>query len=311
MHLKPPCRPPPPAPQCRTIIIRHPQYSVHDNTLIRFPALDAATSQDRDDSRFDCGIHHLTALAACQIIAGNAAYLSCDRHSEYPVELDYNGILTKSQYYLQVPQGVYDISPYPIICDFEDWQFPHGGLPGAWARLNQTLSEIKSPSSGCFMTSFPTKDIAHLIPQASTSWFRRNRMGDYLTNPRGAFGPDNEANVCRLRGDLLKDFDELAFAFVPKFTRRGCRLVAHYLSAADDLICPASMFHNQMTNPLDKIAPEFLLARFAYAVFGLLHGFTAQTERRLAIAEPGEDELGLCAWVHNVYTMTSAEVAAR
>ena len=57
-----------------------------------------------------------------------------------------------------------------------------------------------------------------------------------------------------------------------------------------------------MTYQLDKIAPEFLLARFAYAVFGLLHGFTAQTARRLAIVEPGEDELGLCAWVQNVYT---------
>lgn len=212
---------------------------------------------------------------------------------------------------MRLRPGVYDVSPYPIICDFEDWQFPHGGLPGAWAHLNQTLSETKSPSSGCIMTGVLTKDMAHLIPQASASWFRRNRMGDYLTNPRGAFGPDNEANICRLRGDLLKDFDELAFAFVPKFTRRGCRLVAHYLSAADDLICPASIFHNQMTYQLDKIAPEFLLSRFAYAVFGLLHGFTAQTARRLAIVEPGEDELGLCAWVHNVYTMTPAEVAAR
>ncbi|KAH8651719.1 hypothetical protein BGZ61DRAFT_229682 [Ilyonectria robusta] len=314
MRIRQPCRPLGHAPQCEapSVIIRHPHYPDHESTLLRFPRLDMVTKHDQADSDFEYGIHHGTALSACQIVAGNAvgAYLSRDRCGRQRVEMSHDGILTLRYYYLHVRQGVDGVSPFAIVSGFEDWQFPSGSLPETWLCVNDVPTEASLPANGCIVSGNMKGEPALLVPEALSSWFCRNRMSDYLANSGGDFGPSNSANTCHLRADLLGDFDRRAFAFLPKNTSHGYRLVAHYLSAADDLFVPAHVFHNRMIHPPGRATLEFLYARFAYAVFGLVQSST-QTARRVAIVESGLDEFGLCTWVTNVYSMTPTKIAAR
>jgi hypothetical protein len=51
------------------------------------------------------GVHHRTALLACQIIAGNAfhnSFLALDRAGQQPVQVMLDGVLTDTQYYFIV-----------------------------------------------------------------------------------------------------------------------------------------------------------------------------------------------------------------
>ncbi|KAM5353279.1 hypothetical protein ACJZ2D_016824 [Fusarium nematophilum] len=320
-----------PALRCSAapVVIRHPHYPEDQNTLLRFPRLDVASRRDETDSKCTYGAHYGTVLSACQIVAGNAstAFLSHDRRGKTPVLLGYDDVLIHREYFLQVPQGrvlsqtshpfdsgaflgIDDLRPFAILCDFEVWQFPHDGLPEAWACLDDIPAVTTFPAHGCILSGGLTTQPAHLVPKSQSSWFCQNRMGDYIANRGRDFGPGNASNTCRLHEDLLGDFDRRAFALVPKRSPRGYCLVAHYLSTSDNLSYPANVFHNQTASQLEEITRELLFTRFAYAIFGLVQTFTEQT-RRVAIIEPGRDEFGLSSWVTNVYQMSPVQVAAR
>jgi hypothetical protein len=89
---------------------------------------------------------------------------------------------------------------------------------------------------------------------------------------------DSPGNTIRLRADLDKIFDQRAFAIVPKPVEAGeadHALAVHFLSLSDDLEDPAMEFHNQLAHA-NAVPPEFLFARFAYSVFGLVKGFVLQ-----------------------------------
>ncbi|RKK79589.1 hypothetical protein BFJ71_g16173 [Fusarium oxysporum] len=318
------------APQCGEppIIVRHPHYPEHQSTLLRFPRLDAVSRRDEVDCEYTYGVHHGTVLSACQIITGNAstAYLSHDHRGKMPVRLSYDGILTYGQYFLHVPQGessatdthslslplsgIDDLHPFAVICDFEDWQFPHDGIPEAWTSFESVPVVAASPTYNCALSGGLSTEPAYLVPHNQSSWFHQNRMGDYIANRGEDFGPGNASNICRLHKDLLKDFNCRAFALVPKMSRHGYRLVAHYLSTSDDLLYPANVFHNQEAYQLERYTVEYLYARFAYTIFGLIRTFTEQ-KRRVAVIEPGRNEFRLCTWVTKVYWMSPEQVAAR
>ncbi|RKL05200.1 hypothetical protein BFJ70_g17129 [Fusarium oxysporum] len=234
--------------------------------------LDAVSRRDEVDCEYTYGVHHGTVLSACQIITGNAstAYLSRDHRGKVPVRLSYDGILTCGQYFRHVPQGessatdthslslplsgIDDLHPFAVICDSEDWQFPHDGIPEAWASFESAPVVAASPTYNCALSGGLSTEPAYLVPHNQYSWFHQNRMGDYIANRGEDFGPGNASNICRLHKDRLKDFNCRAFALVPKMSRHGYRLVAHYLSTSDDLLYPANVFHNQEAYQLERRA---------------------------------------------------------
>lgn len=83
------------------ILFLHPGYNSPNNRLFRLPC------NDNDSTRQISGVHHQTALLACQIIANNAftGFLALDadggRRADATVEL--HDILGGRQYYFIVP----------------------------------------------------------------------------------------------------------------------------------------------------------------------------------------------------------------
>ena len=111
------------------IKFRHPGYPSrdHDAPILTLPAFDG-------DGQ---GLHHGTALTACAIIADNAfdGYLTETRDSEERILLDYDDLLTQSEYWFHVPRPTsHGPEPataldghfcYPIVPSFSYWTFPH------------------------------------------------------------------------------------------------------------------------------------------------------------------------------------------
>lgn len=90
--------PPPPPPvdalAAPDISFCHPGYEGASNLLLRFPRVDTEDNQE-------FGIHHKTALVACEIVAGNRfdeGYLSLHRAGQ-PIQTPIDGVLTQGRYY--------------------------------------------------------------------------------------------------------------------------------------------------------------------------------------------------------------------
>lgn len=83
------------------ILFCHPGYQEPRNTLLALPRVDATST-----STF--GIHHRTALVACQIIANNAfntGHFTLDKDGRQRVNVPPDGILTDEMYYFIVGDG--------------------------------------------------------------------------------------------------------------------------------------------------------------------------------------------------------------
>src|ERR1700757_467235 len=79
----------------------HPGYNT-DNTLLSLPRVDRL----RDTAVF--GVHHRTALLACQIIAGNAfdtGHFTLDKDGHQLVNKPLDDILTGEEYYFLIGNG--------------------------------------------------------------------------------------------------------------------------------------------------------------------------------------------------------------
>ncbi|KAF4509331.1 hypothetical protein G6O67_005595 [Ophiocordyceps sinensis] len=146
-------------------------YNQSENVLFALPPLDTAADDEKDAiAGGRHGVH--TALVAGQIIAGNAfddAFLSYDRNGEQPVQMAREGVLTRGEYYLQVPPQ--SSTPYAITPNFEEWRFPHGRLPGSWASLEGTyhgVTRTEMMAKRCVISAAgpSTVDTAHVIPQS-------------------------------------------------------------------------------------------------------------------------------------------------
>lgn len=121
-------------PPHATISFRHPAYADSDDILFKLPRLDQTEHGPAT------GVHHRTALRACQIIANNAfhGYLATDRDGRQAVTTVPDGILTEDSYWFIVERRGGDNGGieqrqgrdvYPIVPTFEDWQFPHDDFP--------------------------------------------------------------------------------------------------------------------------------------------------------------------------------------
>ena len=101
------------------IAFLHPGYSAPRNQLFSLPRVDAVD----DDAGRKCGVHHLTALTACQVVANNAfgqGRLCTDAEGLRFAAEPMDGVLTASHYYFVIDGNgttvpVLDSKP-PVIC---------------------------------------------------------------------------------------------------------------------------------------------------------------------------------------------------
>jgi hypothetical protein len=101
------------------------------------------------------------------------------------------------------------------------------------------------------------------------------------------FITDDLNNALTLRADLHYAFDRCTFVFVPKpvssphTNQSSSRFVTHVLEQTSEI---GPLYHNAALFPLRGVQPEFLLARFAWAIFPYLRRFlTAKTDRLLLL----------------------------
>ncbi|GAW14208.1 hypothetical protein ANO14919_036050 [Xylariales sp. No.14919] len=259
-----------------SISFRHPAYHESANDLLCLGAVDYHTVR---------GINYDVALVACGIVAGNKWHHAwfgekCDQKGGYQcVPRPDNGILPykKSPYYFFVNQDTK--YKYPVVPSFEHWPFPHGDLPDAWKRLSvgsktAILPEdpqraIASRDQRCRITGYAIgTGCTHLIPAVYQGWFGANRMRQYCQAGGLASEIDDRANTLLLRRDLRFLFDEKRFVMVPR---------GHPPTPTIHVLSPdthgelQSLYQSRPLQPIlmggQDVAPEFLFARFAWALF--------------------------------------------
>lgn len=277
------------------IKFRHPGYLGPTNILL---LLAKADCEDRNGT-IVFGLHHKTALLACQIIANNAfhlGYFTLDSAGSQRVNVPLDGLLTDYEYYFFIPGiGLLFIclfstiayaklllEQYPIVPSFRDWRFPHNDVDNIWPT---TPSDAGRPSgcplSGCTYAI----NGAHLIPREEATWYRKNAMGIYADI-------NDPVNIIPLRKDLHKCFNDRWFVIIPKPAPSGVHYVTHILSSEAAEIWPS--YHNIEMHYLSNTnIKQFLFARFAWAIIqGVKPFITAGIQRKIIqvdVAQTGEN----------------------
>jgi hypothetical protein len=293
------------------ITFRHPAYPEGCNVLLTLRAYDHPTG----------GLHHETARIACGIVAGNAwdGYFS-ETAGGQPLCLGVDAILSVGKtYFFHVPhpatEGEENISSpykYPVYPSFQHWRFPHGNLPPSWTKQPTTPSNslafpdplalaatVIQRDGSCRMSNHrDLMQCAHICPRQEIDWFSSNDMAQYNLNGSlpGTLLTDDSSNALALRADLHSAFDKGMFVFVPKPISSPSSFVTHALQQTSEI---GPLFHNGTLLPVQGVQPEFLLARFAWAIFPFLAPFlSVGVERYLLLvkdqaskpeAVPGDD----------------------
>lgn len=110
-------------------------------------------------------------------------------------------------------------------------------------------------------------------------------IGDYRRS--GTRAIDDINNALLLRSDLQRAFDQVKFVFVPKLggvekDDSSVSLVTHLLVKSSEL---GKLYHNTELYSIIGVAPEFLLTRFALAIFPYLEVFLhAGVSRQLLVS---------------------------
>ena len=126
-------------------------------------------------------------------------------------------------------------------------------------------------------------EIVHLCSKKEQTWFDDNLMSRYIKPPKETT-IDAPANLIRIRCDVHWLWDQLDLVFVPK----SSSLVAHAFSGASELI---QLYHNVELHPLPGRPAEYLLARFAWALFLSVRTFLMSSVSRLLLlrTKDGQD----------------------
>ncbi|KAK2793536.1 hypothetical protein FQN52_001122 [Onygenales sp. PD_12] len=236
----------------------HPAYPAPTNTLLSLIRVD------RSEGSPALGIHHRTALLACQIIANNTfntGRFTYDQEAIHEVDVPLDGVLTESVYYFVVGDGQ---NRYPIVPSFQEWEFPHGQIPEFWPKL--PLASRTGPRCCVTKFSFYVEE-THLVPQEEATWYTRNGMSQYGWELGDI---DNAANTIPLTPSIHRCFDKRWLVLIPKpsNTEAGgtppTEFVTHILSeSAAELWCD---YHNSIVGDLDEHSRPYLFARFGWAV---------------------------------------------
>lgn len=274
----------------RLICFRHPGYpdNANLNVLLTLYAFDHP----------DGGLHYGTAFLACAIVAVNAfnGYMTETRDG-HKLEMEWDGLLLKKEYYFHVPstggdgeEGQVGIEgsasstqkyQYPVYPSFEHWSFPHQTIPAHWPSAPPSPGvELAPPSASgltahvlgrdhhCLVTLSKDNMVgAHLCPHKECAWFKRNSMGIY-NNKRslGAHLLDDVSNAIALRSDVHTTFDQKGFLI----SRKKSKWIIHFLEMTNEL---GGLYHNTSIEIATNVSPQFLLVRFAWAIFPLLTVF--------------------------------------
>ncbi|EGX87716.1 hypothetical protein CCM_09338 [Cordyceps militaris CM01] len=236
-------------PHMRSYIrILHPGYISGEDFMLALPRLDEIGPLDKTDASPTAthGVHFATMLVACQVVAGNCfeiGYLSYDVQGSRKVDLTSHGILTYGEYFFHVPQANTDATEtasYAVTPNFQEWRFPDR-LPPSWQTIADTPHD---PIKSCVVTSSTKTEMAHVVPRAQEVWFTNNAMRSHAEGLHSA--TDSTANVCYLRPDLHKIFDDRAFVLVPKADTDGrYHTVIHFLSTQNNFADVALRHHNR------------------------------------------------------------------
>lgn len=248
------------------VTINHPDYD--NSVLLELAAFDPIPpsgesdgAEEHEKGEVPVGVHHGTVLIICAIVANNRfdVYLSRDRDGGDRVDrhLHRDGILKAGNYWAQLPPtGPAEAGqeeerttttgrrwpPYPIVSDFESWDFPHGRIPEPWQEDHNPPAPLERPQNSdstavadvlakrrdtvrsCVIsghTHSTSLEKAHIVPAycAKSGWFNRNGMDRYgKTGERPThLGAINVAtNYLDLRADIHRLFDSRALTILPK-----------------------------------------------------------------------------------------------
>ncbi|TPX14346.1 uncharacterized protein E0L32_005542 [Thyridium curvatum] len=217
----------------------HPGYPHPTNLLLKLPRLDQA-----EPTEF--GVHHATALLACQLIAANqfTGYL-IDEHQE-PVTQDVVVLLGRKYFFV-----VNGDDQYPVVPSFNDWQFPHDNQP-SWPPIPSTPI---ATDACCITANLHALEKAYIIPREAQPWYSENGMMAYSTTVLGIDDPDN---LLPMRSDIHCIFDDRWFVIVPKHNDYRVYCIDRRAGALD--------IHNIPLQGLRGNIRPLLLARFAWAI---------------------------------------------
>ncbi|KAK4146081.1 uncharacterized protein C8A04DRAFT_35347 [Dichotomopilus funicola] len=276
----------------------HPGYRT-ENILLSLARVDRTTSTSIH------GVHHGTALTACQIIAGNAftnSFLALDKEGLQQVRVPVHDILTEEEYYFIVEGS----ERYPIVPSFQDWEFPHSRIPDWWPSVVTTPVS----TSDCAITNAGyAVGEAHLVPKEERVWYTENQMSRYGV---GLPDIDNRANILPLRKDIHYSFDARWFVIVPRMVTTNSSLmpslqyVTHIISRDAAELWPA--YHLALVESLRTDSRAYLFARFAWAILFQVKLFVTAGRRRHVI-QVSRDEAGDAKYEAKFRTGTELEKA--
>lgn len=139
----------------------------------------------------------------------------------------------------------------------------------------------------------------HLVPKDQGVWWANNEMRLYASSTAGELG--DEANHALLRADINTLLDNHHFSIVPKPSPSDLgssyAFATHVLKDDDESREFRDLYHNIALSQagVDKIRPEFLFVRFAWAIFSHLQTFIGSPTRRyLAVTLRNETGPGSC-----------------
>ncbi|KAF5647353.1 endoglucanase type c [Fusarium sp. NRRL 25303] len=276
----------------------HPGYLKPLNLLFCLPRVDYNTTE------CTFGVHYLTALTACQIVANNAfekGYLAKDERGKDRVSDD-ESILLQRDYWFFVEGD----DRYAIVPSFRDWQFPHDRLPEWWS-VPTSRTSLYAKRCAVTNTSYAFT-WAHLIPREEQSWFSKNGMGLY---GGGSHTIDDPHNILPLKADLYVCFDQSVFALIPKQSGQAngveanSQYVLHVLDGREAEF--TALYQNRPVETLVEGSREYLFARFAWSIFSFLKPFLSSgvgrrvVRFRLRASDDDAEEEHLISEMQNVF----------
>ena len=205
---------------------------------------------------------------------------------------------------------------YPLVPCFGDWQFPHDKLPLEWKQRHPAppmplpsastspRPTPSAPSRRCYITGYLMGiNDCHLVPRSQENWWAKNGMRRYTKAVPGLIS--DKANLALFRADIHALFDNHYFAIVPKPldqspTPSSYAFAAHVLKDDETAREFCDLHYHNVGIPqsaVDTLSPEFLFARFAWAIFWHLQAFfETPTRRHIALTtrnEAGQNETDL------------------
>ncbi|TKW60060.1 hypothetical protein CTA1_3132 [Colletotrichum tanaceti] len=244
----------------QTINFFHPGYPPPLDFLFALPCVDPVDEGNAGATGQPKGLHHHTALLACQIIANNAfdtGRLYFDRQGAQPVldQIPTHGLLMPGEYFFVVN------------------------------------SDRKSAPSFSYFTQCCVSGLtsAHIIPREEGEWFMQNGMSRYGVDMRDV---NDSRNLIRLRADIHRCFDTRLFSIVPKpefasaisdtsSTTAAPAYMLHVFGANVEEF--SGLYHNTRFQYIDNTSREFLFSRLAWTVLMLIKPFVLAGSQRSVI----------------------------